>query len=278
MEIRQIKRVVRGRSTMDGAGVKLIRVLGGEDTREIDPFLMMDAFDSTNPDDYVRGFPMHPHRGIETVTYLIKGRIDHEDSLGNSGTIAEGESQWMTSGSGILHQEMPQPSDRIFGLQMWLNLPQKDKMTQPAYFDISRDMIKVHEVEQGTVRVIAGSYADTQGVSPKFVKATMLDIALRPDQAFQLPVHKEANLFIYLLEGGGAFDTESSKPLERRTAAIFGSGDTLQVKSGAEGAHFMVFYGKPLREPIAWAGPIVMNTEEELQQAFDELHTGTFIR
>ena len=149
MEIRQIKRVVRGRSTMDGAGVKLIRVLGGEDTREIDPFLMMDAFDSTNPDDYVRGFPMHPHRGIETVTYLIKGRIDHEDSLGNSGTIAEGESQWMTSGSGILHQEMPQPSDRIFGLQMWLNLPQKDKMTQPAYFDISRDINAVRLSCQG---------------------------------------------------------------------------------------------------------------------------------
>ena len=139
-------------------------------------------------------------------------------------------------------------------------------------------MIKVHEVEQGTVRVIAGSYADTQGVSPKFVKATMLDIALRPDQAFQLPVHKEANLFIYLLEGGGAFDTDSSKPLASRPAAIFGSGDTLQVNSGAEGAHSMVFYRKPLRDPTARAGPIVMNTEEELQQAFDELHTGTFIR
>ena len=278
MNIRQIKRIVKGRQTVDGAGVKLIRVLGPNDTSDIDPFLLLDAFDSTNPADYLKGFPMHPHRGIETVTYLIKGRIDHQDSLGNSGSITEGESQWMTAGSGILHQEMPQLSDRIFGLQMWLNLPKKDKMTQPAYFDISADMIKVHELEQGTVRVIAGRYAETQGVSPKFVKATMLDITLHSEQAFFLPVDEDANLFIYLLEGGGAFDTQSPEPLERRTAAIFGPGDAIQVKSGAEGARFMVFYGKPLNEPIAWGGPIVMNTEGELRQAFNELESGTFIK
>lgn len=278
MKKREIKRIVRGYATVDGAGVKLIRVLGHDDVGDIDPFLMMDAFDSTDPKDYIKGFPMHPHRGIETVTYLIKGRIDHKDSLGNIGTIGEGESQWMTSGKGILHQEMPQISDRLFGLQMWLNLPRKDKMTHPAYLDIHSDMMGVRETEQGTVRVIAGQYDGASGVTPNYVKATMLDVALRPEQAFSLPVDKEANLFVYLVEGSCAFGNAGGQSQERRTAAIFGPGDTLYAKSGAEGARFMVFYGKPLREPIAWAGPVVMNTNDELQQAFQELNNGTFIR
>ena len=278
MKIRQIKRTVKGRPTVDGAGVKLIRVLGHDDVRDIDPFLMMDAFDSDRSEDYIKGFPMHPHRGIETVTYLVKGQIDHEDSLGNVGSISEGESQWMTAGSGILHQEMPQASDRMFGLQMWLNLPKKDKMTAPTYFDIKGDMIGVREIEQGTVRVIAGKYEDTMGVEPKFVKVTMMDVTLHSEAKLELPVDEESNLFIYLVEGSGNFDTESHQLLEKRTAAIFGSGDTLQVKAGLEGVRFMVFYGQPLRESIAWAGPIVMNTNEELDEAFRELRNDTFIK
>ena len=278
MKIRQITKVVQGYSTVDGAGVKLIRVIGHRDVREADPFLLLDSFDSIHPDEYIKGFPMHPHRGIETVTYLIQGRIDHKDTLGNGGVITQGQSQWMTAGGGIMHQEMPQATDRLFGLQMWLNLPKKDKMTAPAYFDITQDMIGLHTMEQGTVRVIAGEYQGTRGVTPPYVKATMLDVALLPKQTLAIPVDKEANLFIYLLEGGGEFDDESRKPLERRTAAIFGPGDTLKVTSGDDGARFMVFYGRPLKEPIAWGGPIVMNTEEELEHAFAELNQGTFIK
>ncbi len=277
MTIRQIKKTIKGRPTVDGAGVQLVRVLGRGDVQDIDPFLMLDAFDSTNPEDYVRGFPMHPHRGIETITYLIHGQVDHEDSLGNAGSIGNGESQWMTAGSGILHQEMPQPSERMFGLQLWLNMPRKDKMTPPAYCGITPDMIGLHTMDQGTVRVISGQYNDAKGIEPKLVKASVFDVALLPDQEFSLPVPDECTLITYLLEGGGNFDT-SSQPLETRTAAVFGPGDTLSVTSGPKGARFMVFYGKPLREPIAWGGPIVMNTEDELQMAFTELRYGSFIK
>lgn len=277
MSTREVKKTIKGIATKDGAGVKLIRVIGHDDVREADPFLMLDAFDSSDPADYMRGFPMHPHRGIETVTYLIEGRIDHRDSLGNAGSIGEGQAQWMTAGSGILHEEMPQKSDRLFGLQLWVNLPQEDKMTPPQYFDITNDMIPTAQQKEGTVSVIAGAFGDAKGVVPRHVNATMLDIYLNPNEQFSLQLDDESTVFIYTLEGEGFFGMNGTA-VASRTAAIFGQGDIFFVQTGAEGLRFVLFAGRPLHEPVAWGGPIVMNTQEELQTAFRELDEGTFIK
>lgn len=275
MTTREITKTVTGQRTMDGAGVKLIRVMGHANVKDIDPFLMLDSFDSSDSDDYIRGFPMHPHRGIETVTYLIDGRIDHEDSLGNSGTIKGGESQWMTAGSGILHQEMPQKSDRLWGLQLWVNLPAVDKMTAPAYFDIRSDMIKTATVPGGAVRVLSGEFGGVKGVEPRHVKARVLDVTLEPGGALSLPTDPENNLFVYVLEGEATF---GSQKLPNRTAGIFTKGDSLSVRAGDREVRCMVFEGRPLNEPIAWAGPIVMNTDAEIKTAFEDLRKGTFVK
>ena len=175
---RKIKKIVKGQHTVDGAGVHLVRVLGYRDTKEFDPFLMLDSFDSKNPNDYNKGFPFHPHRGIETITYLIEGSMEHEDSLGNKGTIHPGESQWMTAGSGIMHQEMPIASDRMLGVQIWLNLPQKDKMVKPEYFEIKQDMMGKINIPEGSVQVISGSYKGINGVAPHYHNATLYDIII----------------------------------------------------------------------------------------------------
>lgn len=224
--VKDIIKTVRGYSTQDGAGVKLIRVIGHDDVSDADPFLMLDSFDSVNYSDYIRGFPMHPHRGIETVTYLIEGRIDHRDSLGNKGSIHSGQAQWMTAGSGIMHEEMPQKSDRLFGLQFWVNLPQKDKMTPPQYFDITNEMIPTVKLKEGTVRVIAGTFGDAKGVEPRHVQAVMLDICLNPDEQFTTPADDASTVLIYTLEGDGFFGANGAHLVKSRTASIFGRGDT----------------------------------------------------
>ena len=280
MKTRNIFKTVKGQPVIDGAGVHLIRVLGPSDVYDIDPFLMLDAFDSENPEDYILGFPMHPHRGIETITYLINGEIDHKDSLGNGGTIEEGESQWMTSGRGILHEEMPQASDRLFGLQIWLNMPKMSKMDEPAYFDITRDMIKSIDLPEngGVVKVISGSYDDINGVDTRHVQVTIFDISLNPGFEFEIPSNEENNLFIYIFEGNGFFGENEDIIVDNKTVAIFDEGNHFKAKAGANGLRFMLFSGKPLREPIAWGGPIVMNTDEELDEAFRELRLGTFIK
>lgn len=276
MEKRTIKEI-RGMRTRDGAGVSLVRVIGHGDVLEADPFLLLDAFDSVNPDDYIRGFPMHPHRGIETITYLIEGRIDHKDSLGNSGSIRSGQAQWMTAGRGILHEEMPQPSERMWGLQIWLNLAKADKMTEPKYFDITEDMVGVARLPEGTVRVISGEFAGARGVHPRHIEAMVLDVDLNPNAAMRFPFPHGHTAIAYTLTGGGAFG-EDERAVDARTALIFGEGDSLTVRSGPEGLRFMLLGGAPLREPIAWGGPIVMNTQAELRTAFEELERGTFIR
>ena len=277
MRMREITRTTQGRKTKDGAGVQLIRVLGEKDLKDIDPFLMLDATDSVNPADYIEGFPMHPHRGIETITYLVEGAIKHTDSLGNGGVIHSGEAQWMTAGSGILHEEMLLASPKMFGLQIWLNLPAKEKMTPPAYFDITKDMIKAAPIPGGDVLVLSGEFNGTKGVEPRHIKATILDVSLRPDQELSIPSNPEENLFIYVMDGEAAFGSQSPQPVPKRTAAFFTEGDALAVHSGTAGARFMVFCGPPLREPIAWMGPIVMNTQKELDEAFAQLRAKTFI-
>ena len=275
---RKIRQLVSGSNQVDGAGVKLVRVLGQAQTREFDPFLMLDAFDSRNPADYIKGFPWHPHRGIETVTYMIAGDVEHGDSLGNRGHILNGGCQWMTAGSGILHQEMPQPSPRMLGLQLWVNLPRKDKWAPPQYRDITAARIPKVEEKGCTVGVIAGAYMDAKGATQgDYVQTLLLDAALKPGATCSLPVDSQRTLFIYIVEGAGLFD-DSTTRVEDRQAVLFGEGDEFAVQAGSDGMRFLLFAGRPLREPIAWGGPIVMNTQEELEQAFAELDNGTFIR
>lgn len=277
MSTREVKKIVKGYATEDGAGVKLIRVLGHDDIQDIDPFLLLDAFGSENPEDYIKGFPMHPHRGIETITYLLDGKVVHEDSLGNGGTLVGGELQWMTAGRGILHEEMPKATKLLDGLQFWLNLPQKDKMTEPAYFSITPDMVKDIEIECGKVKLISGEFQGEKGVDPKYVKATMMDITLNPNAVYELPVPPELNSFVYILEGAAEFGTKKMVG-EKYSAVIFDQGDSICIHALDTGIRFVFLAGQPLNESIAWGGPVVMNTEEELQEAFRELREGTFVK
>lgn len=273
---RGIKKLVRGQRAVDGAGVRLVRVLGYDDVEDFDPFLMLDSFDSTNPADYVAGFPMHPHRGIETVTYLISGRIDHEDSLGNQGTIHSGECQWMTAGSGILHQEMPKESGRMLGLQLWLNLPGKEKMSDPNYLAITKDMIPWVKKDDAEIGVLSGRFEDVQGVEPRHIQASIFDVILSKGGEVTIPTPEDENVFIFLIEGDGVVAGEE---ISEKSAILFGDGDSISVSAPAgSDLRFLFFSGKPLHESIAWGGPIVMNTQDELSLAFEELRKGTFIR
>lgn len=274
MSKRKIRKLVQGKRAIDGAGVHLVRVLGYYDVRDFDPFLMLDSFDSKNSADYIKGFPMHPHRGIETFTYLIKGEIEHQDSLGNKGTIHGGESQWMSAGSGILHQEMPQPSEHLLGLQLWINLPKSDKMSNPTYMDITDKDIAIVEEDGAIVHVVSGKYKDHHGVEPKHVDAYIYDIELSAGKSITLDTRKEDNVFIFTIVNGVVVDGDA---IPEKTAVLFSEGESIEV-TAKEDARFLFFAGKPLQEPIAWGGPIVTNTQEELERAFDELDNGTFIK
>lgn len=276
--LRTIRKTVTGSTQYDGAGVRLVRVIGYDTVEDFDPFLMMDAFDCDDPDDYVKGFPWHPHRGIETITYLISGNIEHGDSIGNSGSITDGSCQWMTAGRGILHQEMPKPVKRMLGAQLWLNLPRKDKMTLPKYHDLRAKMIPEVNEEGVTVRVISGTYLDTKGPeSGDYVKLLYLDVNLRAGTKWSVRIPADDTLFVYIVEGDGWFDKAGLKFQTNKTALLFGKGDELYAKAAEEGMRFFLFCAKPLKEPVAWGGPIVMNTREELNQAFEDIKNGTFI-
>ncbi|HSP47754.1 MAG TPA: pirin family protein [Clostridiaceae bacterium] len=283
-QLRTIQKIVTGRNAVDGAGVKLVRVLGPADTTDFDPFLMLDAFDSHNPDDYTKGFPWHPHRGIETITYLIKGDIEHGDSLGNRGSILDGDCQWMTAGSGIIHQEMPQATDRILGAQLWLNIPAKDKMTDPAYGDIKREDVPVVEENGNRIHIVAGEYLGTKGAfEGRYVKATYLDVEVAAGQEWSFKSDPENTLFIYIFHGQAIFDPaqridNKEDVVDEKQALLFTSGDTFWIKAAGQGIRFILVSGRPLNEPIAWGGPIVMNTQEELDLAFSELRSKTFIK
>ena len=275
---RDVVQTVTGNRAIDGAGVRLVRVLGRETTRAFDPFLMLDAFDSHNPEDYIKGFPWHPHRGIETVTYLIEGAIEHQDSLGNVGMIEPGGCQWMTAGSGILHQEMPQASPRMLGLQLWLNLPAEGKMTAPKYRDIKADEIPVKKGEGSEVRVVASANkAVPGGASGDFVPLTLLDVKLDPGASFTWETAEDDTLFAYIFDGDGHFG-KGRQAIPAKHAVLTGAGDSFSFTAGDKGLRLVLCQSEALKEPIAWGGPIVMNTREELQRAFDELEDGTFIK
>ncbi len=272
---RKIKRIARGVQTTDGAGVRLVRVLGHDDVYDFDPFLMLDSFDSRNPADYVKGFPTHPHRGIETITYLLKGRIEHEDSLGNKGTILSGQSQWMTGGRGILHQEMPKPSEHMLGIQLWLNLPKAQKMAPPAYGDITEAMIPTVQTGGATVRVLSGRYGDAAGIRPRHIQATIYDVTLPAAGALTLDTARGETVFLFAICGGIVV---ADQPIAEKSAVLLEDGDSVRVQANAQAdARFLFFMAPPLHEPIAWGGPIVMNTREELDLAFRQLRIGTFL-
>lgn len=278
-DVRTIRKIVTGVQTEDGAGVKLVRVIGRGDTKDFDPFLMLDAFDSVNPNDYIKGFPWHPHRGIETITYLIQGDIQHGDSLGNKGSILDGECQWMTAGSGIIHQEMPQPSNRMLGVQLWLNLPAKDKMVPPKYHGIVNTDIPVIDEGNRKIHIIAGTYNGKIGaVEGEYVKPLYLDVELNPGAEWSLDTDKEATLFVYIVLGEGSFGPAVADIISAKHAILFDEGAKFRVKASGKGMRFLLMSGKPLKEPIAWGGPIVMNTREELDLAFKELEQNKFIK
>lgn len=276
MKKRSIAKMVMGQRTMDGAGVHLVRVLGNKTVEDFDPFLMLDSFDSTNPADYIAGFPMHPHRGIETITYLISGRIEHEDSLGNKDVIRPGESQWMTAGSGILHQEMPKESGRMLGLQLWLNMPRQEKMAPPAYLSITKDMVAQTQQEGALIRVVSGRFGEAQGILPPHLPAAIYDVSLEQGASIEIPTDAADTVFVFLIEGEGEIQGEI---IPEKTAVLFDKGDSIAL-SAPKGAplRFIFCAARALNEPVAWGGPIVMNTREELNLAFDELRRGAFIK
>jgi redox-sensitive bicupin YhaK (pirin superfamily) len=300
MSIRPVKRIIQATPAIEGAGVKLRRAFGFGDTGEFDPFLLLDDFRNDRPDDYRAGFPWHPHRGIETITYVLAGTVEHGDSLGNAGTLGAGDVQWMTAGSGILHQEMPQgdPQGRMHGFQLWANLPAARKMTPPRYQDIAAAEVPEITDDDGTrVRVICGEFWGKRGpVDGVSADPRYLDVLVPPGRRKSLPVETTRHAFAYVFEGSGTF-LAASQPFgvlterrvddrERRireqtgnrSLVLFDSGDEVTVEAGQEGIRFLLISGQPLREPVAWYGPIVMNTQAELQQAVAELRDGTFIK
>jgi redox-sensitive bicupin YhaK (pirin superfamily) len=299
VSIRPVKRVTQAEPTLEGAGVRLRRAFGFGTTNEFDPFLLLDDFRNENPDDYLAGFPWHPHRGIETITYVLAGTVDHGDSLGNAGSLGAGDVQWMTAGSGILHQEMPQGDERgrMHGFQLWANLPSSLKMTAPRYQDVtSADIPEVIDDDGTRVRVICGDFWGKSGpVDGIAADPRYLDVWVPPGQRKTLPIETSRHAFAYVFEGSGSFrdasdptpirtelvpsaNAEVGDELGNRSLVLFDTGDEVSVQAGENGIRFLLVSGKPLAEPVAWRGPIVMNTNEELRQAYAELREGTFIR
>ena len=301
MSIRAVKRITESRPTREGAGVHLRRAFGFGDTTEFDPFLLFDDFRNDRPADYLKGFPWHPHRGIETITYVLAGSVEHGDSLGNKGTLGGGDIQWMTAGSGIIHQEMPHGDEhgRMHGFQLWANLPRSLKMTAPRYQDVSSKDIPAVTDDDGThVRVVCGEFWGKRGpVDGIAADPQYLDVSVPPNRRRTLPIEVTRHAFAYVFAGSGTFrDASGPRPVltddtgtslddhatyndaRDRSLVLFNRGDEVTVQAGPEGIRFLLVSGRPLQEPVAWYGPIVMNTEAELQQAFEEFRNGTFIK
>ena len=277
---RKIARILTARPTIEGAGVHLKRVFGYGEVPLFDPFLMLDYFGSGNPDDYMAGFPWHPHRGIETVTYMLEGAVEHGDSLGNSGVIRTGDIQWMTAGSGIIHQEMPKrTAGAMWGLQLWVNLPRDKKMMDPRYRDIQAADVPSLELDDGTtVKVIAGLYNNTGGAAQDLVgDPQYLDVAVPASGKFQHNTEASHTAFAFIVSGDGYFGPARQEAGVEQ-CVLFGPGDSVEIEASAAGLHFVLVSGAPFKEPVAWRGPIVMNTRDELNSAFAELEAGTFIK
>lgn len=279
--LRKVNKVQKAKPTLEGAGVHLFRAFGFTEIPRFDPFLLLDDFHSENPADYMAGFPWHPHRGIVTVTYMINGRVAHGDSMNNKGVIGSGDVQWMTAGSGIIHSEMPEKTEGFMqGFQLWINLPAKDKMVHPRYQGIISDEIPVVNLESGVVvKLIAGSLQGKTGpVHDKETDALYFDVKLPAGITFDHTIPAGHNVFAYIFEGMGSFDENNSTKGETGSLIHWSEGEGVRIQAGPNGLRFLLIAGKPLKEPIAWGGPIVMNTEDELQTAFREYKDGTFIK
>lgn len=272
---RKVQTKITGYPTRDGAGVKLVRVLGHHSVEEFDPILMLDSFDSIDPNDYIAGFPMHPHRGIETISYLYKGRMQHKDNLGFEDTIGDGEVQWMTAGSGILHEEKLPASERMLGVQLWLNLPKENKMVEPEYHSIKADQIKEIDIPGGHLRLLAGNYENHSGFQGKYLPLDYYDIDIHPNEKVSIETNPENSVMIFTLLGDVIIDGEI---IPEKTAVRLSTGNQVELESKEEGTKVLFISSKPLQEAIHWGGPIVMNTEADLRQAFVELQNGTFIK
>jgi len=298
VSIRPVKRLIKAKPTLEGAGVHLQRAFGFGNTSDFDPFLLLDDFRNDVPADYLKGFPWHPHRGIETITYVLAGTVDHADSIGNQGSISAGDVQWMTAGRGIIHQEMPKgdQTGRMHGFQLWANLPSSLKMTAPRYQEVKAAEIPLITDDDATgVRIVCGSFWGQRGPIDGIAADPMyLDISVPPGKRKVLPVETTRHAFAYVFAGDGTFgnasgplavptegvgwlDTAPPPDAANRSLVLFDQGDELTVQAGEEGIRFLLVSGKPLQEPVAWYGPIVMNTQDQLREAFDELERGTFL-
>jgi len=299
MSIRPIRRLIQSKPTMEGAGVRLRRAFGFGNTSDFDPFLLLDDFRNERPEDYLAGFPWHPHRGIETITYVLAGTVEHGDSMGNKGVISSGDVQWMTAGRGIVHQEMPKgdPAGRMHGFQLWANLPASLKMMAPRYQELKAKDIPVLKEDDGTeIRIVCGDYRGKRGpVEGVAADPNYFDITVPAGKRKTLAVETTRHAFAYVFGGGGKVcnashpldvpteaagwaDTHPPATAENRSLVLFDRGDEVTVEAGEEGMRFLLISGKPLNEPVAWYGPIVMNTQDELQTAIKELRNGTFIK
>ncbi len=297
--VRRVKRVMKSRPTIEGAGVHLKRAFGFHEVPSLDPFLLLDDFHSDRPSDYVKGFPWHPHRGIETITYVLHGRVEHGDSMGNKGIIGSGDVQWMTAGSGIIHQEMPkgERSGLMWGFQLWANLPASQKMMEPRYRDVRNDQIPETTVDSGVrVRIISGQVKGVVGpVRDIVIDPEYLDVAMQAGSTFRHPVRKGRTVFAYTTEGSGHFgqqcdpydydiigasyfDFKRDNLLGPEALVVFDDGDVVHALTDSQPFRFLLISGNPIREPVAWHGPIVMNTQEELRAAFEEYERGTFLK
>ena len=281
-KIREVRVTLKSRSTMEGAGVRLKRAFGYVDPT-LDPFLLLDDFHSNNPNDYMAGFPWHPHRGIETITYMLHGRIEHGDSMKNSGVIEAGDVQWMTAGSGIIHQEMPKKDENdpvLAGFQLWANLPASHKMMDPRYRDITKDQIpEVVVNDKVKAKIICGEINGERGpVQDIITDPEYLDVSIEPNSEFKHSIVKSHNVFAYVIEGEATFDPTNDEIVGAEHLVIYSEGDEVLIQTNDKSVRFLLISGKPIGEPVAWRGPIVMNTEEELRIAFNEYNKGTFIK
>ena len=299
MSLRPIKRLIKSKPTLEGAGVHLRRAFGFGNTSDFDPFLLLDDFRNDIPEDYLAGFPWHPHRGIETITYVLAGTVEHGDSMGNHGAISAGDIQWMTAGRGIIHQEMPKGDHlgQMHGFQLWANLPAAKKMIAPRYQEVKAvEIPEVTEDDGTTARIVCGTFWGKQGpVEGIAADPIYVDVTVPPGKRKKLPVETTRHAFAYVFAGGGKFcnasvplavpteglgwaDTSPPKEADDRSLVLFDRGDEVEVQAGEDGIRFLLVSGKPLQEPVAWYGPIVMNTQEELQQAYAELQQGKFLK
>ncbi len=280
--VRKINQILKSHPTLEGAGVHLKRAFGFQQVPRLDPFLLLDEFHSDKPEEYLAGFPWHPHRGIETITYVLQGQIAHGDSMGNKGIIMAGDVQWMTAGSGIIHQEMPEgrADGLLWGFQLWANLPARDKMMKPRYQGITDEQIPTIRMEDGAViRLICGTLeGEHEPVQDIVIDPEYLDVSLQTGVTFTHPVQAGYTVFAYIIEGQGFFDGNRERSIGIENLVIFGDGDRLTISSEEERLRFLLVSGKPLNEPVAWYGPIVMNTQAELDVAFAEYQDGNFLK